>query len=113
MIYRIIAETYDIAWDDTMTISRLVSAGLRGVFTAGVTEGMEEVPSPHLTNPRARFYFTEEGWKRFGRNIVAIARKKGRAVRVIRRKNPHKSQIVYQDVYQVAILPRANDNRKS
>jgi hypothetical protein len=70
-----------------------------------VNEGFEEVPTPRLKIPRSRFYFTELGWRRFGPQIVATAQRQGRTVRVIRRKNPRRSQIVYRDAYQVAILP--------
>ncbi len=105
MIYRIIAETFDVAFDDETQRSRLVSAGLEGAFSAGVTGGFDDVPTPWLANPRARFYFTEAGWKQFGQAVLAAAKEEGRMVRVIRRKNPPKSQIVYQDAYQVAILP--------
>jgi hypothetical protein len=104
VIYRIVAETFDVAWDEATQQSRLVSGGLQGAFSAGVTQGFGEVPTPRLANRRARFYFTEVGWKQFGQAILAAAREEGRMVRVIRRKNPRKSQIVYQDAYQVAIL---------
>jgi len=40
-----------------------------------------------------------------GRHMYAAARQRGHTIRLIRRKNPAKSQIVYQDAYQVAILP--------
>lgn len=63
---------------------------------------------PNVTNRRTRFYFTEKGWREIGKNVAANARKEGRVIRVIRRKNPDKSQIVYQDELQVAILPRKN-----
>ena len=105
MIYRIVAETHDVAFDDESQQWHLVSAGLRGAFTAGVTGGFSGVPAPRLANPRARFYFTEAGWKKFGQGVLAVAKEEGRMVRVIRRKNPPKSQIIYQDAYQVAILP--------
>jgi hypothetical protein len=59
----------------------------------------------HITNPRTRFYFTEAGWQKYGRQMYAAARQRGHTIRIIRRKNPAKSQIVYQDAYQVALLP--------
>jgi hypothetical protein len=61
---------------------------------------------PGIANPRARFYFTEKGWRKIGRFVAVNASWERRVVRVIRRKNPYKSQIVYQDELQVAILPR-------
>lgn len=61
--------------------------------------------APALTNPRARFYFTERGWQRVGRVVAAEARRRGHLVQVIRRKNPPRSQVVYRDADQVALLP--------
>lgn len=106
MIYRVVAETFDIVLDEARQHSRLVSSGLRGAFSAGVNGAFDAVPTPRLENSRARFYFTELGWKRFGAGVLAAARAEGRAVRVIRRKNPARSQILYQDAYQIALLPR-------
>ena len=66
-----------------------------------------EVPSPRavIHNPRARFWFTERGFHRFGPGIVAEARREGQVLAVMRRKEPSRSQVVYRDEWQVAILP--------
>jgi hypothetical protein len=58
-----------------------------------------------LDNRKVRFYFTEKGWRQAGRLIAVEAREKGHAVRVIRRKEPHESQVVFRDELQLAILP--------
>jgi hypothetical protein len=50
-------------------------------------------------------YFTETGWEQVGKTVAANAQREGRVVKVIRRKNPEASQIVYQDALQVAIIP--------
>lgn len=107
MIYRILADATAYITDPATGELRQVPAGtdLRGVFMAGVSEGMGDIPFPKLSNPRARFYFTEAGWQQYGRHVYAAALRRGHAVRVIRRKNPARSQIAYQDEYQVAILP--------
>jgi hypothetical protein len=107
MIYRILIDTINYELDETTQNLQEVPSGtnLRGVFTAGLGEGFGDIPNPNLTNPRVRFYFTEAGWQKYGRNVYAAARRRGHTIRVIRRKNPAKSQIVYQDAYQVAILP--------
>src|SRR5580704_19308573 len=60
--------------------------------------------APLIQNPRARFYFTERGWDKVGRFVASDAWKKGFLMRVIRRKNPPASQIVYQDDFQIALL---------
>ena len=68
--------------------------------------------APEIENSKARFYFTEKGWRELGKAIVAQARREGHRVRVYRRKNPLASQVVYRDALQVAILPRKNVPRK-
>lgn len=108
MIYRILADATAYITDPETNEQRCIPAGtdLRGVFMAGVSEGMGDIPFPRLSNPRARFYFTEKGWQKYGRHVYAAALYQGHAVRVIRRKNPARSQIAYQDEFQVAILPQ-------
>ncbi len=70
-----------------------------------------DLPVPdRRSSHRARYYFTERGWDRFGRAIVAVALQRGHTVKVIRRKNPRPSQITYADEWQVALLP---PNRRS
>ena len=61
---------------------------------------------PKVSNKRARFYFTERGWRTAGRRLASEARKHGHKAKCIRRKNPLKSQVIYRDELQVAILPR-------
>jgi len=65
-----------------------------------------ELRAPNISNRRARFYFTERGWKKIGRFVATKAGRAGYVVKVIRRKQPGRSQIVYRDDLQVAILPR-------
>lgn len=67
--------------------------------------GPPELKAPDINNERARFYFTERGWKLIGRHLAAMAVRHGHVVKIIRRKNPDRSQIVYEDELQVAILP--------
>lgn len=64
-------------------------------------------PPPKVRIPdKARFWFTEEGWTRYGCKLAAQARNQfGFVVKVIKRKNPKKSSVVYQDEFQVALLP--------
>jgi hypothetical protein len=97
MIYRIICS--NIAYPSNRIPGRLMGAWVAGV------DGFN-LNYPDISEPRARFYFTENGWCKVGRFVAVNARREDRVVRVIRRKNPHKSQIVYKDELQVAILPR-------
>jgi hypothetical protein len=81
-----------------------------GAFLAGIA-GFD-LKMPNITNPRARFYFTEAGWEQVGKAVAANARREGRVVKVIRRKNPEASQIVYQDALQVAIIPLKHKTKR-
>ncbi len=67
---------------------------------------------PSIENMRARFYFTEAGWRRAGRVIAGEARHCGHVVRCVRRKEPDASQVVYRDEDQIAILPARRPKRK-
>jgi hypothetical protein len=105
MIYRILVDTTDVIEnaDGTFALTKC----LRGAM-AELCDVMADLhlPSPsRLQNSRTRFYFTERGWRRIGRRIAAEARRRGHTVKVIRRKNPRPSQIVYEDKLQLALLP--------
>lgn len=105
MIYRILSDSEITVWDEVTQTRITIPAGrLMGGFMAGL-EGFT-LSMPDVKNPRTRFYFTEKGWREIGRFVVAEARRVGHQVRVLRRKNPLRSQVVYQDQLQVAILPR-------
>jgi hypothetical protein len=79
---------------------------LMGAFNAGLADrAWGDLPMPALSNPRVRFWFTERGWRAYGLRVAAEARASGRAFRVIRRKNPSKSMVIYRDDWQVALLP--------
>lgn len=54
-----------------------------------------------------RFYFTEKGWRRLGRNVIAAARKHGQRYRVIAVKETD-AQIAWRDKHsdlEVALQP--------
>jgi hypothetical protein len=53
----------------------------------------------------ARFYFTEAGWDRFGRAIVAAARESGQRIRVLR-TNEEDVDALYRDEWQVMVRPK-------
>ncbi len=79
-------------------------------FLSGLMDQLG-IHSPSIENQKARFYFTERGWRRAGRVIAVEARRCGHVARVIRRKEPHASQVVYRDELQVAILPSRRPKR--
>jgi hypothetical protein len=68
--------------------------------------------APLIQNRRARFYFTERGWDKVGRFVAGEARKQGFQMKVIRRKNPPASQIIYRDDLQLALLPLNRKKQK-
>jgi hypothetical protein len=70
-----------------------------------------DLPAPSIHNERARFYFTERGWQDYGKAIAAEGIRRGHIVKVIRRKEPRASQIVYRDAMQLAILPEKRSGR--
>jgi hypothetical protein len=61
-------------------------------------------PRKLVQNPRARFFFTDRGWRDIGRHLYSEARRLKLSPRIERRKNPKASEIVYGDTYQVALL---------
>lgn len=79
-------------------------------FLSGLMDQLG-VHSPSIENEKARFYFTELGWRKAGRVIAVEARRCGHVARVIRRKEPNASQVVYRDELQVAILPSRRPKR--
>ena len=111
VIYRILSDTSTLHDDDDDEDSDEVVRRSSGTDQGGVWSrwGVDfgDLPLPrHLSNHRARFYFTEEGWRRYGRPVYASALQAGAQLKVIRRKNPDRSQVVYRDRWQLAILPR-------
>ena len=111
MIYRILCNSDgDLREGPDNTFQSIPEGRLKGAFLAGVT-GFDLV-APSFDNRRARFYFTEAGWKQVGRNVAANARREGRVVKIIRQKNPLKSQVVYRDALQVAIVPRKETRKR-
>jgi hypothetical protein len=109
LIYRVIGQSSVWVWSEesgAMEIS-LSSGQLMGAFNAGIADdAWGDLPMPlRVSNPRARFWFTERGWREYGLRVATEARASGRAFRVIRRKNPPKSMVIYRDDWQVALLP--------
>lgn len=88
---------------------------LVGLMNSHLLSGLMDrlgMPYPILQNLKARFYFTETGWREVGKLIAGEARRQGHVVKVLRRKEPADSQVVYRDELQLAILPRRAGNKK-
>ena len=106
MIYRIIGETERLRWaDEDQTRLVRVTGTLMGAMGADFVSSWDDLPAPSIGNPRARFWFTEAGWDRYGRATLAEAMRSGRMYRLLRKKNPPRSAVVYRDKWQVALLP--------
>jgi hypothetical protein len=109
LIYRVIGESSEWVWSEesgVMEIDRLSPGRLVGAFNARLAfEAWGDLRAVALSDTRVRFWFTERGWRAYGLRVAAEARASGRTFRVIRRKNPPKSMVVYRDDWQVALLP--------
>jgi hypothetical protein len=107
MIYRVLLDSIEYvpveAGDEADFEARPSGTAMRGAFTAGFGDAWGELPMPDVADRRLRFWFTEAGWRRYGRAVCAKARADGHVVRVIRRKNPRSSEVAYRDAYQVAL----------
>ena len=107
MIYRILIDTIrDLEWnpqDGRRIETRAFGGPFQGMSRAG--NALLDLKPGRDHSPRARYFFTEAGWDRFGRELAEDARKGGHIVKVIRRKNPRPSRIGYRDHWQVAVLP--------
>lgn len=93
--------------DPATQVTWRVIYGLVGLSSLASIILLDEfgIRAPSIENEKARFYFTEAGWRRAGSKVAVEARRCGHVLRVIRRKNPEPSQVVYRDELQVAILP--------
>jgi hypothetical protein len=108
LIYRVVGESTIWVWSaESGAVEVSPSPGpLMGAYQAEIAaDAWGDLPMPFLSNPRVRFWFTERGWRAYGLRVAAEARASGRPYRVIRRKNPPKSMVVYRDDWQVALLP--------
>jgi hypothetical protein len=64
------------------------------------------MPSPRRALfKNCRFYFTEAGWRRYGRPTIDACQQAGQAYRVLRIKE-RSVEIVYRDEFQVATRPK-------
>ena len=113
MIYRITAESVFAETDESTGGTRYVrtASGARGIFRAGFGCGFGDLKLCWIEHPRARFYFTELGWQTYGVKVAAAAAEHGINLRVRREKNPARSRIVYQDKFQVVLLPNREKAR--
>jgi hypothetical protein len=85
---------------------RFLKAGLAGFGDPAVWDAWVEMNSPRRgINKNVRFYFTEDGWRRYGRKTVEVCQQVGQRYRVLRVKE-NAVDVVYRDEFQVAVRPR-------
>jgi len=102
VIYRFLSESL-VEISDSADATRFGRLG--GPMSSNVDfRAVDRLPMPDFDKPQARFWFTEAGWRRFGIAWVKDHERAGRTVRVIRQKNPKRSDVFYRDEWQVALL---------
>ena len=85
---------------------RFWKSGLTGFGNPVVWEAWVHMNSPRRpVNRNARFYFTEEGWRRYGRKTIEVCQQVCQRYRVIRIKE-NSVDVVYRDEVQVAVRPK-------
>ena len=84
--------------------------GLLGMADSAAIDAWIDMPSPRrVAIPRnCRFYFTEAGWKRYGRPAVTACQQFGYDYRVIAVKEKS-VDVIYRDEVQVAVRPRKKE----
>jgi dTDP-4-amino-4,6-dideoxygalactose transaminase len=109
IIYRIQTTTFDHAMDTKKLITYR-----GGAFCVNDMQTHEAVNTmmlaaglrvPSYIHPRAKFWFTELGYNVVGKEIVRFLSLKGENVRVLKKKNPKRSDVAWGDAYQLAVLP--------
>lgn len=86
--------------------TRYRKSGIMGFGNDVVAEAWVDMPSPKRSpHPNCRFYFTEEGWRKYGRPTIIACQQTGQEYRVLRIKEKT-VDIVYRDEYQAAVRPR-------
>lgn len=110
MIYRIIV---DECLEGVPTGQGRLGGLVNSHLLSGMMDRLGVHPPAKVDNLKVRYYFTEAGWRQAGRLIAVEARESGHTVRVIRRKEPNASQVVFRDELQLAVLPSRRAKRNS
>ena len=85
---------------------RFWKSGIMGFGDMRVWDAWVDMRSPRRSiNRNVRFYFTEEGWRRYGRKTIEVCQQVGQRYRVIRIKE-NSVDVVYKDEVQVAVRPK-------
>jgi len=99
-------------YTDKRDWQRYWKGGLLCTCGTPIDAGWIEMPNPRRCIRRnVRFYFTEKGWKEYGRKTVELCQKEGQQYRVIKIKEKP-VDAVYRDEIQVAVRPRKKKNTR-
>jgi hypothetical protein len=102
----------DPAWGIEKEFPRFQKSGLMGFGHPAVSAAWVHMNSPRRRVGRnARFYFTEKGWRRYGRQTIEVCQQVGQRYRVLRIKE-NAVDVIYRDEFQVAIRPRRKSQNK-
>jgi hypothetical protein len=94
----------DITEEDLKEL-RFLKSGIVGFGNETMWDAWVHMPNPNRAiNRNVRFYFTEEGWRRYGRPTITACQQIGQKYRVLRIKE-NAVDVVYRDVVQVAVRP--------
>ena len=86
--------------------ARYQKSGLLGSIDDALLSAWVGMPNPRRAiNRNCRFFFTELGWRRYGRPSIAVCQRIGQRYRVLSVKE-RAVEIVYRDEVQVAVRPR-------
>jgi hypothetical protein len=88
------------------SVDHLISGICFTIQTSEVAESWIDLNTPRRRlNKNLRFYFTEAGWEKYGRAIVAACQRSGQGYRVLRTKE-RSVDVFYKDEWQVAVRVR-------
>jgi hypothetical protein len=91
---------------------RFWKTGLMGYGNPVVWDAWTGMNSPRRPIGRnARFYFTEEGWRRYGRKTIEVCQQVGQRYRVLSVKESA-VDVIYRDEFQVAVRPKKKSRDK-
>lgn len=91
--------------EEDSTVSDIIG-GLCRVGNDEIVEAWVSLNNPRKSiNKNVRFYFTEAGWDKYGRNTVAACIRTGQKYRVLAFEE-HDVDVFYKDEYQVCLRPK-------
>jgi hypothetical protein len=68
-------------------------------------EGVRVTPDRFYYHPRGRHWWTEEGWRRYGIQMLHAAIRDWKLVRIVTRTGVNPKDILYLDRWQAVLLP--------